>query len=120
MDPFDLSVDIEFNDDDDDDIEVATTEKDAEKTKKEAETKTKMKTQKDTELVNDGNSKEEKDKNKENAKNITDVEGFGDDEHKFEDQQTVLPLQGGLAGLITNLSGVNCGIRQIQNLQIPC
>lgn len=35
------------------------------------------------------------------------VEGLGDDEHKSERQeQTVLPLEGGLAGLISNLSGV--------------
>lgn len=35
------------------------------------------------------------------------IEGFGDDEHKSERQeQTVLPLEGGLAGLISNLSGV--------------
>lgn len=34
------------------------------------------------------------------------VEGFGDDEHKSEKQEQYLPLEGGLAGLITNLSGV--------------
>lgn len=82
MDPFDLNVDVAIihdrDDEDDDD--------DDEKT--------------------GGKSIMKMTKRKVSYEDI-EVEGFGDDEHKSEKQeQTFLPLEGGLAGLISNLSGV--------------
>lgn len=105
MDPFDLSVDIDFdryNDDYDG--------KD-EKPKKKIGMEMKMDKRKD----NNGDSNRDKAKAKlKNNGNKNEVEIFDDDDdgNEFENQDdgtplTVLPLQGGLAGLITNLSGVN-------------
>lgn len=111
MDPFDLSVDIDFNDDED---------YDGDKTKKE----TNEKNQKDTD--NDNNPNKDKDKEKEKGKdedkdaksNDNEVEGFGDDEYKSENQDAYLPLQGGLAGLIQNLSGVKQKNRYIIKMSL--
>lgn len=38
--------------------------------------------------------------------NDNEVDGYGDDDHKKENQGQYLPLEGGLAGLIGQLSGV--------------
>lgn len=87
MDPFDLNVDVDIihgshdkdKDDDDDDDE------DEEPSSRAIMKMTKRKVRYED----------------------LEVEGLGDDEHKSERQeQTVLPLEGGLAGLISNLSGV--------------
>lgn len=82
MDPFDLNVDIDLisdkNDDDDDDEEKKSS----------------------------GNSIMKMTKRKVSYEDV-EIEGFGDDDHKSEKQETTyLPLEGGLAGLISNLSGV--------------
>lgn len=47
--------------------------------------------------------------------NDNDVEVFGDDDEKESEKQqetVVLPLEGGLAGLITNLSGVKYNLKK--------
>lgn len=55
------------------------------------------------------NGNDLKDKTKGKLTEAIEFEGFGDDDHKTENQEmtVVLPLQGGLAGLIQNLSGVS-------------
>lgn len=85
MDPFNLSVDIGFVRKTDDD-----NGNDDEKPKKKMEMEMEMKMNK-RKATDDDNE----------------VEGFGDDEHKSEKQGQYLPLEGGLGGLITSLSGVN-------------
>lgn len=93
MDPFDLSVDIDFvhgndhgeDDDDDDDDDSDDDEKPKEKP-------------------------EMKMKKRKSINNDIEIEDFGLDAHKFENQEEdttrYVPLEGGLGGLITNLSGV--------------
>lgn len=112
MDTFDLSVDIDFdhesgdeeNDDDDDD-------EDDDESKKKKKNKKEMQTQKNDRK--DVEKNDDKSESKNSSNDEEDFEGFGDDEHKSENQeQVVLPLQGGLAGLITNLSGVNYSNRE--------
>lgn len=98
MDPFELNVDIDFEDvgDDDDDDYV--------KPRKNKKIEATMNKRKDT----DDDRVQAKTKAKSND---NDVESFDDDPKQFEKQEdnpplVVLPLQGGLAGLINNLSGV--------------
>lgn len=107
MDPFELNVDIDFEDvgDDDDD--------NFEKPKKK-KTEARMNKRKDTD--------DDRTKAKSKAKsNDNEVENFNDDPKQFENQEdggdpplVVLPLQGGLAGLINNLSGVKYLKQQFQ------
>lgn len=100
MEPFILDVDIDI------DEKADTDDAEDEKSKLKSRKKTDAKLKKRKDTPDDADNPDE-------VANDNEVDGFGDDEHKKENQGQYLPLQGGLAGLIGQLSGV----RDVLNLK---